>query len=215
MKAAGDVGLADPNGPTLNINADIVSLPAKLANGFVPDLAAEGTISGTVTATGTPAAPAADFKLNWKNAATSQTKSAKLAGLSLNASGRFADNKLDFDTALTGKGGLSLKALGNVADYRNHDRQHQGRCRTCECSANIANGFVKDLDAGGTISGTASASGTPAAPAADFKLSWQDATTRHTKTAGLTGLDLAAARPFCRPETRFRCQPRRTEELCR
>ncbi len=196
LKAAGDIGLADPNGPTLNINADIVSLPAKVANGFVPDLAAEGTVSGTVTATGTPAAPAADFKLNWKNAATSQTKSAKLAGLSLNASGRFADNRLDFDTALTGKGGLSLKALGNVAITGTTIGNIKVDAELANVPANIANGFVKDLDAGGTISGTASASGTPAAPAADFKLSWQDATTRHTKTAGLTGLDLAATGHF-------------------
>jgi len=196
LKAGGDVGLADPNGPILNIDADIVSLPAKLANGFVPDLAAEGTVSGTVNAAGTPAAPAADFKLNWKGAATSQTKSAGLAGLSLNASGRFADNKLDFDTALTGKGKLSLKALGNVAITGTTIGNIKVDAELANVPANIANGFVKDLDAGGTISGTASASGTLAAPAADFKLSWQDATTRHTKTAGLTGLDLAATGHF-------------------
>ncbi|MBW9054322.1 translocation/assembly module TamB domain-containing protein [Rhizobium mesosinicum] len=196
LKAAGDVGLADPNGPTLDISADIVSLPAKVANGFVPDLAAEGTVSGTVTATGTPTAPVADFKLNWKGAATSQTKSARLAGLSLNASGKFADNKLDFDTALTGKDGLSLKALGNVAITGGTIGDIKIDANLANVPANIANGFVKDLDAGGVISGTASASGTPAAPAADFKLRWQDAATRHTKMAGLTGLDLAATGRF-------------------
>jgi len=196
LKAAGDVSLADPSGPTLNINADIVSLPAKIANGFVPDLAAEGTVSGTVKATGTPAAPAADFKLNWKGAATSQTKSARLAGLSLNASGRFADNKLDFDTALTGKGGISLKALGNVAVTGTTIGNMKVDAELANVPANIANSFVKDLDAGGMISGTASASGTLTAPAADFKLTWQDATTRHTKTTGLAGLDLAATGHF-------------------
>lgn len=196
LNAAGDVGLADPNGPTLNINADIVSLPAKIANGLVPNLAAEGTVSGTLKATGTPAAPAADFKLNWKGAATSQTKSAGLAGLSLNASGRFADNKLDFDTALAGKGGLSLKAFGNVAVTGTTIGNIKVDAELANVPANIANGFVKDLDADGTISGAASASGTLTAPAADFKLTWQDATTRHTKTTGLARLKVTATGHF-------------------
>ncbi|MBB3658897.1 translocation and assembly module TamB [Rhizobium sp. BK650] len=196
LKAAGDVGLADPNGPTLNVNADIVSLPAKIANGLVPNLAAEGAVSGTIKATGTPAAPVADFKLNWKNAATSQTRSAGLTGLSLNASGRFADNKLDFDTALVGKGGVSLKALGSVAIAGTTIGDIKVDAELANVPATIANGFVKDFDAGGTISGTASASGTPAAPAADFKLIWQDAITRHVKTAGLIGLNLVATGRF-------------------
>ncbi|MFC5759110.1 translocation/assembly module TamB domain-containing protein [Rhizobium sp. GCM10022189] len=196
LKAAGDIGLADPNGPALNVNADIARLPARIANGFVPGLAAEGTVSGTVTATGTPAAPAADFKLNWKGAATSQTKTAGLSGLSLDAFGRFADSRLDFDTALAGKGGLSLKARGNVAVTGTTIGNIKVDAELANVPANIANGFVQDLDAGGTISGTASASGTPAAPTADFKLTWQDATTRHIKTARLTGLDLAATGHF-------------------
>ncbi|TCS02149.1 translocation/assembly module TamB domain-containing protein [Rhizobium sp. BK418] len=192
LKAAGDIGLADPNGPTLNVDADIVNVPAKIANGFVPNLAAEGAVSGTIKATGTPAAPVADFKLIWKNAATSQTKSAKLTGLSLNASGRFADNKLDFDTALIGKGGLSLKALGNVAITGTTVGNINVDAELANVPANIANGFVQDFDAGGTISGTASATGTPAAPAGEFKFTWQDVTTRQVKTARLTGLNLAA-----------------------
>jgi translocation and assembly module TamB len=196
LKAAGEVGLTDPNRPLLNINGEIVNLPAKIANGFVPDLAAEGMISGTIKATGTPAAPATDFKLNWKNAATSQTKSAGLTGLSLNASGRFADNKLDFDTALAGKGGMSLKAVGNVAVTGTTIGDIKVDADLANVPANIANGFVKDLDASGMISGTASASGTLAAPTADIKLTWQDAMTRQIKTAGLTGLDLAATGHF-------------------
>jgi translocation and assembly module TamB len=87
LKAAGNFVAAGPNAQLLNVDADIVNIPAGLANAFVPDLAAEGSITGNVTASGKLPAPALDFKLNWKNAATSQTKAAKLSSLGVTANG--------------------------------------------------------------------------------------------------------------------------------
>jgi translocation and assembly module TamB len=109
----GSVSVTGSAGETLDINAIIKELPASLANSFVPDLDAAGAISGKAAVTGTPAAPIADFTLDWKNAATSQTRAAGLSALSIGANGKFADNKLDFQTDLSGKGGVSLKAAGN------------------------------------------------------------------------------------------------------
>lgn len=70
----GSVTVTGSAGETLKIDADIRELPAALANGFVPNLSAGGTISGTIAVTGTPAAPVADFKLDWKDATTGQAK---------------------------------------------------------------------------------------------------------------------------------------------
>ncbi|MGO7770944.1 hypothetical protein ACC736_39705, partial [Rhizobium ruizarguesonis] len=58
--------------------------------------------------------PPATFDLDWKSAATSQTRRAGLADLAVTASGRFADSKLDFATVIGGADSLSLKANGNV-----------------------------------------------------------------------------------------------------
>ena len=112
----GSVVVSGTAGDTLKINARIADLPASLANSFAPGLDAAGTISGTVSVTGKPAAPVVDFQANWANAATSQTRSAGLGALALRTNGRFADNRVTIDGInLTGAGGLALNGSGNVA----------------------------------------------------------------------------------------------------
>ncbi|MGO7183227.1 translocation/assembly module TamB domain-containing protein [Rhizobium brockwellii] len=196
LKAAGNVALADPKEPVLDVNADILNLPARIANGFVPDLAAEGTITGKVTASGSLAAPTANFDLDWKSAATSQTKRVGLADLGLKASGKFADSKLDFDTVIGGAKGLSLKANGNVAITGTTIGNVKLDAALVNVPANIANSFVADLAAEGAISGKISAAGSLSAPSADFDLNWKDAATSHTKRAGLAALGVTASGKF-------------------
>ncbi|GLR57737.1 translocation/assembly module TamB domain-containing protein [Rhizobium indigoferae] len=196
LKAAGNVALADPKAPVLDVNADILNLPARIANGFVPDLAAAGTITGKVTASGSLAAPTANFDLNWKDAATSQTKRAGLADLGVKASGKFADSKLDFNTVVDGANSLSLKATGNVAITGTTIGNVKVDAALANVPANIANSFAADLAAEGAISGKISASGSLSAPSADFDLTWKDAATSHTKRAGLTALGVTASGKF-------------------
>lgn len=196
LKANGNVGLSDPKAPVLDVDADIINLPARIANGFVPDLAAEGAISGKVSATGSLDAPTANFNLDWKDAATSHTRRAGLADLAVNASGKFADNKLDFDTVIGGANSLSLKVNGNVAITGATIGDVKVDATLANVPANIANSFVADLAAEGTISGTVSAMGSLAAPTADFDLNWKNAATSHTKRAGLAGLGLTASGKF-------------------
>lgn len=196
LKAGGNVALADPKAPVLDVDADILNLPARIANGFVPDLAAEGTISGKVAVSGSLAAPTANFDLDWKNAATSHTKRAGLADLAVKASGKFADNKLGFDTTIGGANSLSLKANGNVAITGTTVGDVKVDTALANVPASIANSFVADLAAEGTISGTLSATGSLSAPAADFDLNWKNAATSHTKRAGLAGLGITASGKF-------------------
>ncbi|MBY3209782.1 translocation/assembly module TamB domain-containing protein [Rhizobium laguerreae] len=203
LKAAGNVGLADPKAPVVDINADILDLPARIANGFVPDLAAEGTIAGKLAASGSLANPTANFDLDWKSAATSQTKRAGLADLGLKASGKFADNKLDFDTVIGGANSLSLTANGNVAITGTTIGNVKVDATLANIPANIANSFVADLAAEGAISGKISAAGSLSAPAADFDLNWKDAATSHTKRAGLTALGVTASGKFAENKLDF------------
>ncbi|NDK50249.1 translocation/assembly module TamB domain-containing protein [Rhizobium laguerreae] len=196
LKAAGNVALADPKAPVLDVNADILNLPARIANGFVPDLAAEGTITGKLAASGSLAAPTANFDLDWKSAATSQTKRAGLADLAVKASGKFGDNKLDFNTTIGGANSLSLKANGNIAITGTTIGNVTVDAALANVPANIANSFVPDLAAEGAISGKISASGSLSAPSADFDLDWKDAATSQTKRAGLAALGVTASGKF-------------------
>ncbi|MBW9114446.1 translocation/assembly module TamB domain-containing protein [Rhizobium cauense] len=196
LKASGSVVTGGPDAQTLNIDGDIVNVPAGLANAFVPGLAAEGSISGNVTAAGKLPAPTLDFKLNWKNAATSQTKSAKLSSLGVTANGNLKDNILNFDAGARGSGGLSLQATGNfvVAGADAQTLKLEGQ--VANIPAALANSFVPNLAAEGLISGSVSASGKLPTPAATFDLSWKDAATSHTKAARLSGIRMTANGDF-------------------
>uniref|UniRef100_UPI003F28CB57 translocation/assembly module TamB domain-containing protein n=1 Tax=Rhizobium sp. F40D2 TaxID=3453141 RepID=UPI003F28CB57 len=203
LKSTGNVALAGTTIENIKVDAEIAKIPASLANAFVPDLAAGGTISGTLSAAGTPAAPNADFKLAWTDAATSHTRSAHLSGLALAASGHFADNRLDFDAHLGGKDGLSLKAKGNVATAGTSVRNLDVKAELANLPAALANGFVPGLAAEGTVSGTASASGALPKPAVDFKLDWKNAATAQTKSSGLSGLSAAASGKYANDRVDF------------
>ncbi len=192
LKSRGNVVVAGTDGQSLKIDADVVNLPARIANGFVPDLAAEGAITGTVSASGRLSAPVVDFDLDWKDAATSQTKGAGLKALGLSTTGKFADNKLDFDAILSGPAEMGLKANGNVVIAGTAVQSLDVNANLNNVPANIANSFVPGLAAEGTISGTAKASGTPTAPAVDFDLDWKDAATSQTKQAKLAPFGLSA-----------------------
>ncbi|RUM25083.1 filamentous hemagglutinin adherence factor [Rhizobium vallis] len=203
LKTTGNVALAGTAIDDMKVDAEIANFPASLANAFVPDLAAGGTISGTLSAAGKPAAPTADFKLDWKDAATSHTRSAHLSGLALAASGRFADNRLDFDTNLGGEGGLALKAAGNVVIEGTSVRNLDVKADLANLPAGLANGFVPGLAAEGTVSGTASASGALPKPAVNFKLDWKNAATAQTRSSGLSGLSAAASGKFANDRVDF------------
>ncbi|TAV13959.1 filamentous hemagglutinin adherence factor [Rhizobium leguminosarum] len=203
LKAMGNVALAGTAIDSIKVDAEIAKLPASLANAFVPNLAAGGTISGTTSASGTLAAPKADFKLDWTDAATSQTRSAHLSGLALTTSGRFADDRLDFNATLAGKDGLSLKAAGNVAILGTSVKTLDVKADLANLPAGLANGFVPGLAAEGTVSGTASASGALPKPAVDFKLDWKNAATAQPKSSGLSGLSAAASGKFVNDRVDF------------
>jgi translocation and assembly module TamB len=110
----GSVSASGTAGDTLDIQARLNSLPASLANTFAPTLAAEGTISGTVTVTGKAAAPVVGFQADWTNAATSQTKSAGIGSLGIKTNGQFANNRVTITLNLNGQGGMSLSGGGSI-----------------------------------------------------------------------------------------------------
>ncbi|MFC3161951.1 translocation/assembly module TamB domain-containing protein [Ciceribacter thiooxidans] len=111
---SGTVELNGKAGSTLDLNAALNSIPAALANSLAPNLGAAGSISGTVTVTGQATSPAVDYTLDWRNAAVTQTRSAAVGDLNINAKGRFEGNRLTIDTRTSGAGGAVLTGGGSL-----------------------------------------------------------------------------------------------------
>ncbi|MGK9053307.1 translocation/assembly module TamB domain-containing protein [Neorhizobium petrolearium] len=159
--------------PALDINARANAVPASLINAFAPSLGARGTISGTVTATGTPEAPAVRYDLRWADAGVSQTASAGLAALNITANGTFQNGTVTVDTRLSGGGGVSLSGGGSVslAGQKPLNLQFNGRLPFSILAGQLAaQGFmlegtgnvdvaIKGTAAAPAITGTASSSG--------------------------------------------------------
>src|SRR5690606_6260179 len=112
--SGGRVTIDGTAGSTLALDARLASLPASVVNAFAPGLGAEGSISGTAGITGAAAAPAVAFDLDWGGAATSQTRSAGFAALSLSSSGNFAGGSLTFDARAVDAAGFNLGGGGRV-----------------------------------------------------------------------------------------------------
>ncbi|KQQ70598.1 hypothetical protein ASF70_17055 [Rhizobium sp. Leaf321] len=115
LTADGRVILNADGAPALDINARARSVPASLANAFVPGLGAKGAISGTVVATGSPQAPAVRYDLRWANASVSQSTSAGVASVDVTAKGTYEGTRVTVDLGLTGGGGISLTGGGAVS----------------------------------------------------------------------------------------------------
>lgn len=111
---SGSVAVTGKAGEALDLAVRLDALPAALANTFAAGLDAGGAIGGTVAVKGKAAAPVVTYALDWKGAATSQTRGAGIGPLDISASGDFADNRVKLDTVLSGDGGLSFRGGGTV-----------------------------------------------------------------------------------------------------
>lgn len=111
---SGTVELKGKVSSTLDLNAALDSVPAALANSLAPTLGAAGSISGTVTVTGQVTSPVVGYTLDWRNAAVTQTRSAAVGDLNINAKGRFEGNRLTIDTRTSGAGGAVLTGGGSL-----------------------------------------------------------------------------------------------------
>ncbi|MGN7294887.1 translocation/assembly module TamB domain-containing protein [Rhizobium sp. SAFR-030] len=195
VTAQGRVLLNGPQGPALDLNANIAALPANLANAFSPGLGAGGTISGSISSSGTPDAPTARFDLAWQDAALRQTVDAGLKGLAVQARGAIANGTLTLEQAgITGPSGLEATATGTVGLAG--DRPLALTANIASLPASLAGAFVPNVEAGGTISGTATVNGSVAAPAIRYDLQWADGAIRRQGDAGVGGLNLKAAGQF-------------------
>ncbi|MDX8445156.1 translocation/assembly module TamB domain-containing protein [Mesorhizobium captivum] len=86
----GSATVSGSAGQTLDLTANLASLPAALANDFVPGLDAAGTLNGTAHVTGASTNPEVQFSAQLAGAETSQTRQAGVGPLDLDAAGRYS-----------------------------------------------------------------------------------------------------------------------------
>ncbi|HEX2147839.1 MAG TPA: translocation/assembly module TamB domain-containing protein [Pseudorhizobium sp.] len=189
----GQISIDGLIGEALDVEAQITRLPANLINTFVPALNASGFISGTINAAGSLTAPAVEYDLEWSEAQLQQTRDAGLSPLTLQASGRFAENTLTLEeTRMAGGEGLDLTASGRVILNTNAPPTLDLNADLRSVPASLANAFVPALGARGTITGSVVAAGTAQQPAVRYDLTWSDAAVAQTTSAGLSSLQVRA-----------------------
>ncbi|MFN7025610.1 MAG: translocation/assembly module TamB domain-containing protein [Pseudorhizobium sp.] len=189
----GTVNVTGTIGEALDVQAAIDRLPASLINSFVPAINAAGSISGTINAQGSLAAPSIQYDLEWSAAQLQQTRDAGLGPLNLQASGRFSERTLVLEeTRVAGGDGLELSATGRVILNENAPPTLDLNANLRSVPASLANAFVPALGARGTITGEVVAAGTPQQPTARYDLTWADAAVAQTTSAGLSALQVRA-----------------------
>ncbi|WP_102960008.1 translocation/assembly module TamB domain-containing protein [Mangrovicella endophytica] len=182
---SGSLVLNGTAGETLDLTARLNAVPAAVANPFVPDLAASGTLSGEASAKGPAGDPTATFAITGTDIATSQTRAAKLPPLTPRIAGDYAKGTLNLHEAAVGLGEGAVSASGQVGEQLNL------RIAADKVPVALANGFVDRLDASGTVSGTATATGTLQRPNASFDLTGTGITATAVAAAGVPPMELA------------------------
>ncbi|MEN3793082.1 translocation/assembly module TamB domain-containing protein [Fulvimarina sp. MAC3] len=186
----GSLNVSGAIGQNLDVDLDINRLPVGLANGFVEDLDASGTISGRASASGSISDPTAEFSLEGRQITTTALRQGGIDPLTLDIAGSYANKILRLSEAELDVGTGSLTASGTVGETLDLD------LRINQLPVGLANGFVEGLGAEGTISGTASATGSLADPHAEFQLEGRGITTRQIAQSGVAPLTLDAAGSF-------------------
>ena len=179
LRASGTVGRA------LDLDVAVNAFPVGLANGFVENLNASGTLSGTARATGSLDNPQAEFDLSGQRLTTTEIAESGIEPLTLDLEGSYANDTLHLATAEIDVGTGSLSASGTVGGTLDLNLSID------ELPVGLANGFVPNLNASGTISGTGRATGSVSDPQAELSLTGSGITTEEIARSGIAPLALA------------------------
>ncbi|MBP0617627.1 translocation/assembly module TamB domain-containing protein [Jiella mangrovi] len=175
-------------GQELNIDVTIDQLPVGLANGFVSDLGAQGTISGTARAQGSLSNPNARFDLKAANVSVAQSRAAGAPALSADLAGQYQGGNLSLDQALVRIGGGTIRVTGG-ASQSNLDLTAEIR----GLPASIASAAAGGLAPQGTINGTVKATGAPSNPQVTYDITASGVSIQQTRGAGVGGLQITTS----------------------
>ncbi len=189
----GEVRVSGTAREQLDLRATIRDLPLAIANAVRPDLGLSGTVNGNATVTGTRSAPQAKFDLSAPDIGAAALRQAGIPTLSLQARGQTNAQRLEVDAAVTSPNGLRANLRGGVP----LDGGQLALDVALEAfPLSILNAVVPNQNLAGTISGTARATGTLAAPQATFSLRGTGLSAAALANAGAAPLSLDASGRF-------------------
>lgn len=182
---SGRISLEGTVADRLDVSAVVDRLPLSLADAVAPDLRLGGTLSGKLAATGPRADLSATFDIRGEGLTAAPLRTAGLSPLAVTARGSYAAGtvRLTADTTVNGGRVRVDGTAGAALDLR---------ATIAGLPLALANATQPSLGAQGTLDATATVTGTPAAPVADFTLSARNASVAATRDAGVPALALRA-----------------------
>lgn len=111
---SGSLSVSGRAGDELDLKAVLTGVPLDLANAFVPTVGLGGTLSGTVNASGTAAAPATDWTVNAAGLTAATLKKNGVTPLAVNTTGRLDGNTVSQQTRITDTNGLAVSSSGKI-----------------------------------------------------------------------------------------------------
>ena len=173
----------------LSVVADQVSLD--IANAILPDLEAAGTISGSAQVTGPRSAPSVAFDVTGEGLTIAQIEKAGIAPLAVRARGQTDGRSLTVQASVTNSQGVNAAINGTVP------LGGEGRLNLkVDLNAvplDLANTVRPDLEATGTITGSATVTGSLAEPDVDFRLNGEGVTVAPLRQNGVAPLSVQAS----------------------
>ncbi|MHA7772522.1 translocation/assembly module TamB domain-containing protein [Roseibium sp. M-1] len=110
----GSLALSGKAGTTLDLSAELNSVPLNLANAFAPSLGLGGSLSGKISAAGSSSAPEASWTINGNGLTAAELRNNGLSALSLASTGSLKNNQINQTTKVSDPNGLNLSASGTV-----------------------------------------------------------------------------------------------------
>ncbi|WP_420394108.1 translocation/assembly module TamB domain-containing protein [Acuticoccus sp.] len=185
VRASGTVG---PD--TLDVTAELDALPLGIVNAVRPELQVSGTLSGRVVATGSPSDPRVTFEVVAPEVTAQPIRDAGLPPAAIEADGAFADGTVELEDARVRLGGGLVTAQGRVGEALDVD------LTVTDLPLGLANGVRPGLGITGTLSGTASASGSLADPQARFDLAARGVSAAPLGNVGVDPVSIDVAGTF-------------------
>ncbi|GGK38043.1 translocation/assembly module TamB domain-containing protein [Salinarimonas ramus] len=186
----GLVALDGTVGETLDLEAQITSLPLSVAEIFVPDLGIEGVVNGTIDVAGTPSAPEGTYDVSVSGFSVPQLRRAGLPGVEASAQGTFTRERASVDATLA-VGGGNLSVEGSVPLDPSGEIDLDVSASALPLA--LARAAAPDLEISGTASLNADLGGTIEAPTGSYTLQVDNLALPQTRDAGIAAIDVTAS----------------------
>ena len=183
--AGGSVELSGAIGETLDVEAAITAVPLAVANALAPFLDASGTVSGVVSATGSPDEPSGSFELSGSGIGAQPLSELGIERLDVEATGTFDRGTVDLE-ARTRIGGGDVRVAGRIGDTLDLEATF------ADLPLEAANAIAGDLDLTGSVTGRVSATGSLAKPVANFAVTGRNVGAGPLSDNGVQGLAVEA-----------------------